>query len=167
MKWPFVSREFFDATVALWVQQVHRLDQALAKAHAQLDDIARMSLAERDRMTERHAAEIDRLHAMYARVIETQASAQKAAVEHAMNLVNFGMPQRKEAVIEEREPDAAVRAARQVQEETIARATESLKHRYAEIGVTVTDEELRDEAITLVTGGRWKPPAALQPFLKD
>lgn len=156
MRWPFVSRERFVERV----EQVSELKQTLA------DERAARS-AERERWQQERIVEIAKLHTMYERIIETQASAQKAAVEHAMNLVNFGMPKRTEAVVEEREPDAMTRAAREVQEETITRASEALKHKYAEIGVIITEEELRAEAITLVTGGRWKPPAALAPFLKD
>lgn len=156
MRWPFVSRERYDDLRAV-------LDGERSAHRIEVGELKQAALNERAR----HSTEMEKLHLLYERVIETQASAQKAAVEHAMNLVNFGMPKRVEAVVEEREPDAATRAARQVTEETIERATEALRTEYQKFGIPVADEELRAEAITLVTGGRWKPPVALAPFLKD
>lgn len=114
-----------------------------------------------------HGAEIERLHQQYAKVIETQAVSHRSAVEHVMNLVNFGSPTKREAIVEEREPDAAVRAAREVDQQTIVRAMDSLRKNYGEIGVPVTEEELRNEATVLVTGGTWSPPASLVGLVRD
>lgn len=114
-----------------------------------------------------HAAEIERLHTQYAKVIEVQAAGQKAAIEHAMNLVNYGSADKKPAVVSDREPSPEERVARAIDEQTIVRAVESLKRQYAEIGVNLPEKELETEARNLVMGIPWTPAPSLAGLLKD
>lgn len=120
-----------------------------------------------DGLRAQQVIEIERIRETYERMIEAQAGAHGKALEHLMNLVQFGMPTRQEAVTEEREPDAATRVARRVTEETITRAIADLRKQYAAINVPVTDAELDAEARSIIMGERWTPPASLAGMLKD
>lgn len=138
MRLPWVSREWFE------------------------DVRARLAAADRAR-----EAEIERLRETYERMIEAQGASQRSAIEHLMNLISFGTPVKSEAIVEEREPDAAARAARRVSEETVLTAIARLREEYQKIGLQPTDAELDSEARTLVMGGQWRPPASLAAFIRD
>lgn len=139
-----------------------RRDQQVLEAGRQ----GRVDLAT---LSAHHAADVERLHGTYARLIDRQADTFGAAIEKAMNLVNYGQPTRNEAVVEEREPDAMTRAARLVTEDTVALASNRLREEYAKLGPSFvpTDKELESEARLLVTGGQWRAPDSLRSMLKD
>lgn len=160
MKLPLVSRERYEEKAGECEALVLTLRQATTNLREQSASIYHET-------AERHAAEVTRLHELYGRMLDQQSTVQKVAIEQLMHLVQFGMPTKTEAVVSDREPDAETRLARRVTQETLDKAVANLRREYEKIGVPVTDEELRTEAQTIMTGGQWKPPASLAGFERD
>ncbi|HTJ62108.1 MAG TPA: hypothetical protein VL333_13035 [Candidatus Saccharimonadales bacterium] len=114
-----------------------------------------------EREQQRHDREIERLHAMYAKIIESQAS----AIEKVFNLANFGTASRPEATSAEGDTTAPQRLARVIDEDTVNRAVDALRAQYKDIGIELPDSELEAEARSLVMGTGFVPGETLRERL--
>jgi hypothetical protein len=94
-----------------------------------------------DREEATHLAEITRLHAQYATMLERLA-----------NVVNYGTPTMREGVVQEPEPDAEMVVRQRVREETIETGVTRMKAAYEGMGITLPDAEIREEVISMLGG---------------
>lgn len=74
-------------------------------------------------------------------------------LRQTMNLKSFGVPEAGDAVVIPSKPDAEQRATRQIREQTIETGTLRIMDNYERIGLHVTREKAREEAIALLSGG--------------
>lgn len=93
--------------------------------------------------------EIDRLVKAYDKLLDTQ----KTAVHESLRLATTAFATPQEARVEDRTPDAFERAQSAPAEATINRGVEVLRDAYRALGVTYSDEELREEAELLFLTG--------------
>jgi hypothetical protein len=76
----------------------------------------------------------------------------RAQVVALGNIMQYGTAVPKEAIVSEAEPDAELRAQRRVDAETLQRGIEAMKQEYANKGMHVSDEEIRDEVESMMLG---------------
>jgi hypothetical protein len=80
-----------------------------------------------------------------------------AEIERLTNLLTIGSTARKEAVISDGEPDAESRVFKRISEDTIEAGIVALTAEYAERGIHVSAEEVRDEVISMIMGSSFTP----------
>lgn len=95
-------------------------------------------------------AERERARAMMHVANERHA----AEIERLTNLLTVGTPARPEAVVTAPEPDAESRLIKAISEDSIRAGIIRLKQEYAQLGIVVADEEVRDEVIAMLMGNR-------------
>lgn len=142
MKWP-VSRERFEEAKArllvaeeLLIAQRQDADVILARAEA------------------RHDRELERLHKMYERVMETTA---KVAL--------YGTANPPAGQVEDRDPPPEARVARMVSDETVKRMADWLFDEYQKIGLPVTRADCVAEARSSLYAEEFVPSPALRDFM--
>ncbi len=64
----------------------------------------------------------------------------------------YGTPDKPEAVVEEREPDAEDRVSQRIREDTIAAGAARLIAEHANAGITLSEEEARLQATSMLLG---------------
>lgn len=150
-------------------QEYHQADRSklLAEMQQQRDDLMTRAHDQETQLRTDHSAEVQRVRDTYDKLIQANIEHSAGMFDKLMNAVNYGNVNRVPAVVEDREPGPEQRAAREVDEVTIRRATESLKQQYSAIGVNLPDAELEQEARDLVMGQPWTPPPSLAGLLKD
>lgn len=84
------------------------------------------------------------------KTIDTQIVSAKTQLEGLIRLTTTGQSTMPPAVVQEREPDLVERASRLVSEQTIAAGVQMLKAEYQRLGITMSDEELNDEALLIL-----------------
>jgi hypothetical protein len=102
---------------------------------------------------ERHERELMRTIAVFEQQLKAQAAGQTATMEAAIRLATIGTPTQEPVQIEEREVDAHTRLSRMVSDQAVERGIDALRENYRAIGVQLSDEELRDEAMLLLSVG--------------
>lgn len=100
-----------------------------------------------------HAAQIESLHLFY-----------RESLTQVGNTVQFGTPHPPEAVID-REPTPEQSLGRAIEEDTINRGMESLRREYEAAGIRITEDELRNEVIQIVTGILPEEPASVRGLI--
>jgi hypothetical protein len=98
---------------------------------------------------ERHERELARMQQMYDRLVQTQAT----ATQDAIRLATTGNAQPQVALVEEREVDAHTRLSRVVSEQAIAHGVGVLRESYRALGIQYSDDDLREEAMLLLSVG--------------
>lgn len=139
---------FIATPVLLWyirIREREHREQALA------------TTASMHRTAEWHMRETANTQAIHAQAIATLHGRHAAEIERLTNLLTIGATARKEAVISSGEPDAEERILKRISEETIEAGTVALMAEYAERGIVVAAEEVRDEVISMIMGTPYTP----------
>jgi hypothetical protein len=103
-----------------------------------------------DREEHAHARETERLHAQYAVVLERLS-----------NVIQYGTPTPREAVVQDAEPDAEMTVRQRVREETIESGVREMRAAYDAMGLKLSDDEIREEVISMLGGLSPKPNPAV------
>lgn len=127
---------------------------AMSATHAR--ELAWLEKQYSDRV-EWHARELESRSAQYAESMFKVHERHDREMERLTNLLTVGTPARPEAIVTEQAPDAESRLIKQISEDSIAAGISRLKDEYRQIGVAVSDEEVRDEVIAMLMGNQVKP----------
>lgn len=104
-----------------------------------------------------HRQDVASLHEAYARVLDTKA-----------NIERYGVAELPPAATADPEPIDREIAEAVATEEMIERGVNSLRETYAGIGIQATDEELRDEVLSIIShpgAPRFQLPALAEAAL--
>lgn len=104
-----------------------------------------------------YARELETRSASYAEALFQTHERHDREIERLTNLLTVGTPARPEAIVTEQAPDAESRLIKQISEDSITAGISRLKDEYRQIGVLVSDEEVRDEVIAMLMGNQVKP----------
>lgn len=103
-----------------------------------------------------HAAEIERINTLHVQM-----------TDRILHMQQYGTPTPKEAVVADREPDAESRVLRQISEDSVKAGSIALKQMYEDAGVMVSEEEVREEAISMLMGIAPSPHPSRALLVKD
>lgn len=89
----------------------------------------------------------------------------QAQLDKLASAIHYGQPSTPPAVVADAEPTAEERASRAFGEEAIANGVIRLREEYLRLGVSIPDEELKQEAISILFGMAPMPSVPL--LVKD
>jgi hypothetical protein len=114
-------------------------------------------MRQHDTSLARWEAERETLRHQHALAVQAEHERHAAEVERLTNLLTLGSTARKDAVISDGEPDAESRVLKRISEDTIEAGIVALTAEYAERGIHVSAEEVRDEVISMIMGSSFTP----------
>lgn len=96
---------------------------------------------------------------------ERERGVWQAQLDKLASAIHYGQPSTPPAVVADAEPTAEERASRAFGEEAITNGVIRLREEYQKLGVSIPDEELKQEAISILFG--MNPMPSVPIFVKD
>lgn len=106
-------------------------------------------------------------HTMHAREIERIEKHHVLVLERLSNMMAYGTPIPREAVVSDPEPDAETVVRRNVREDQIKQGVLVLSREYERMGLKVSEEDVREEVLSMLGGISPKAPDDLVLAVKS
>lgn len=137
--------------VLVWAVVYLERDRAAARARHERDLHEQQTA-----LMQRQAMMIEQVHETYRTVIERLG-----------NVMNYGTIQPLAEAVATPEPTAEERLGRMIEEDTIARGVVQLTEEYKRAGIEATEEEIRADVVSMLTGASLAGPASTRGLPRD